>query len=524
MAFDSLLRAWSSERTLYRDSVHCIVDKPAGVPCGLGPADQGVAPGDLRQRLARHGVGSLVSLLPLPQRASGATLLTFAAGESPVPGTGRLPASLHGLTYTIALDECRLPAQGQLKSPDGDAALRLEYRVARRQGSRALLEVSGRAAPEQVARAFAQKGQPIVGDNVEGAPVATRLMLHVSHIFGDVSATAPLPVEFESWLLGCAVLEPAHFSAALSGAGLSRFDLSPRYEAFRLLGEGSGEISGLTIDRYGDYAVVAISTEEAWGLKEQIGDCLMDHGARGVYLKRRVRTDLRAADESELAPPLPLRGVPVPESLYVRLGPVGVWVTLGGGLATGLFLDQRANWSRLFDTARGTSLLNLFSYTGAFTLAAAAGGAASTVSVDLAGRALARARQNLELNGLSGPQHRLFKDDVLSWLARARRAQRRFDCIVLDPPSFGTRSRGVLSTERDYAGLVAGALGLLEPRGRLLAVSHHRKISLAELAQRVEGACKSGGHRAKVEALVGGWDCPTLPGVSDTKSVLARLQ
>jgi 23S rRNA (cytosine1962-C5)-methyltransferase len=243
-----------------------------------------------------------------------------------------------------------------------------------------------------------------------------------------------------------------------------------------------------------------------------------------VYLKRRIRADLRGADASELAPSLPLRGSPVPESLYVRQGPVGFWVSLGQGLATGLFLDQRANWGRVFDAAAGASLLNLFSYTGAFTLAAAAGGAASSVSVDLAGRALSRLRENLELNGLSGPQHRLFKDDVLSWLARARRAQRRFDWIVLDPPSFGTRSRGVLSTERDYAGLVAGALALLEPRGRLLCVSHHRKISLTELAERVEGACKSGGYRGKVEALVGAWDCPTLPGVSDTQSVLARLQ
>ena len=524
MAFDSLLRAWSGERTLYRDSMLCIVDKPAGVPCGLGPADQHVAPGDLRQRLARHGVGSLVPLLPLPQRASGATLLAFGAKQSQAPlGTARLPASLRGLTYSIGLDPCRLPAQGQLKALDGDA-LHLEYRVARRQGSRALVEVQGRLAPEQVARAFARHGQPIVGDDAEGAPAATRLMLHVSAIFGDVSAKAPLPVEFESWLAGCAALEPAHFSTALSAAGLSRFDLAPSYDAFRLLGEGSGEISGLSIDRYGEYAVVAISTEDAWLLKEQIADCLMDHGARGVYLKRRVRADLRGSDPGELAPPLPLRGSPVPESLYVRQGPVGVWVSLGRGLATGLFLDQRANWRRVFDAARGASLLNLFSYTGAFTLAAAAGGAASTVSVDLAGSALSRLRQNLELNGLSGPQHRLFKDDVLSWLARARRAQRRFDWIVLDPPSFGTRTRGVLSTERDYAGLVAGALALLAPRGRLLAVSHHRKISLEELAQRVEAACKSGGHRGKVEALVGGWDCPTLPGVSDTKSVLARLQ
>jgi len=173
---------------------------------------------------------------------------------------------------------------------------------------------------------------------------------------------------------------------------------------------------------------------------------------------------------------------------------------------------------------RGKSLLNLFSYTGAFSVVAAAGGAAATVSVDLAGRALARLRENLELNGLSGPDHRLLKDDVVSWLRRAARGPRRFDWIVLDPPSFGTRARGVLSTERDYVGLVRGALDLLEPRGQLLCVSHHRKISTRELVESVEGACRAAARRVKVEPLVGAWDCPSLPGVSGTKSVLARLQ
>jgi 23S rRNA G2069 N7-methylase RlmK/C1962 C5-methylase RlmI len=156
-------------------------------------------------------------------------------------------------------------------------------------------------------------------------------------------------------------------------------------------------------------------------------------------------------------------------------------------------------------------------------VAAAAGGAATTTSVDLAGRALSRLGENLTLNGLSGPQHRLLKSDVPAWLARAQRNQRRFDTVVLDPPSFGTRGRGVLSTRRDNPDLLEAALGVLAPGGRLLCVSHHRKISDRELAEQLATACERRGLEARYEPLPGGWDCPTLPGVTGTKSMLAQL-
>lgn len=525
MAFESLRRPWSDERTLYRDASFCIVDKPAGVPAGAGAAGHEIL-GALPERLSAHGSGAWVPLLPVPLRASGAILLGAREDGSGAPPrlAGRLPEPLQGLTVVVAIDECRLPARGQLRANDADPSARLEYRVTRRQGARALVEVRGSVPPDQVARVFARHGQPIVGDDTANAAPATRLMLHVSALFGGVKARAPLPAEFGSWLTGASELGPPAFASALEAAALPRSSLWRSIDAFRLLGEEAGEISGLSVDRYGDFAVLSISSEEAWLEQERIADCLMDHGASGVYVKRRVRADLRAADAVSLAPPLPLRGSPAPEASCVSQGFGKLWVRLGDGLATGLFLDQRANWERVFAAARGASLLNLFCYTGAFTLAAAAAGAASTVSVDLASRALARLRDNLELNALSGAQHRLLKDDVPSWLERARRGKHRFDWVVLDPPSFGTRARGVLSTERDGAGLIAGALSLLEPRGQLLCVSHHRKLTLAGLVELVAGACRARGVRAKVEPLVAAWDCPTLPGVSGTKSVLARRQ
>lgn len=527
MAFESLQGDWRSARTLYRDARYLIVDKPAGVACGARDGGA-VAPEDGDERSAPSlevpgGEAWGVPLLPVERRASGVTVLELADAAAPGPSDG-WPSALLEVSIIVGIDECRLPPEGELTARAGSQSVPLRYRVTRRRAGRALVLVTGRAGPELVARSFAAERQPLVGDGAAGGSPATRLLLHVQRVqLGSRELVAPLPIEFESWLGGAAERAPSRLAEALLEAAPARSLLWPRHQAYRMLGEEAGEIAGLTVERYGEHAVLSLSSDAAWNERERLADCLMDHGARGVYVKRRVRADLRAQDPLQLAPPAPLRGSPAPESLALRLGSLQFWVSLGDGLSTGLFLDQRTNWDRVRRGASGLRLLNLFSYTGAFSVAAAAGGAASTVSVDLAGRALGRARQNLELNGLSGPQQHLLRSDVLGWLERARRTGRRFDWIVLDPPSFGTRARGVLRADRDYASLVGNALGLLEPGGRLLCVSHQLGLGAAELSALVLGACQAGGHTASVEPWLGGFDAPSLPGVSATKSVLARL-
>jgi 23S rRNA (cytosine1962-C5)-methyltransferase len=519
MAFDGLNEAWSNKRTLHRQGRYLLVDKPAGIAC-RSPDDGAARAFDLCARLAQQGLDGFEPCADVPERVSGVTLLAQREGSAPAEALRRSPPER---SYLLGVEPLRLPAQGQLRgAPGAGTAAPLDYHVSRRQGPRALVVLRTQAGPESVARAFAAAGQPIVGDEASPA-AATRLLLHVQRLQGEgLDVSAPVPSEFESWLLGASQRPPQQFEQALADAALVRAGLWPEHEAYRLLGEDAGEIAGITADRYAQHALLEISTDEAWAERARLAECLMDQGAQGVYVKRRLRADLRKHDPRELAPALPLCGSPAPESFCVRAGELAFWVRLGDGLATGLFLDQRENWQRVREGVRGTGLLNLFSYTGAFSVAAAAGGAA-TVSVDLSKRALARARLNLEHNGLSGPQHRLLADDVLVWLARARRAQRRFGWIVLDPPSFGTRRQGVLSAERDYAGLVASALELLEPGGRLLCVSHQLGFSQGDLRDLLRDALAKCGRAGSVESWVGGWDTPTLPGVSRTKSVLAQV-
>lgn len=143
-------------------------------------------------------------------------------------------------------------------------------------------------------------------------------------------------------------------------------------------------------------------------------------------------------------------------------------VNLSDYLDTGLFLDHRLTRARVRDEARGKRFLNLFAYTGSFTVYAAAGGARETVTVDLSPHYLEWAERNLALNGLGGPRHRTERADALRWLREADRSD-RFDLIVLDPPSFST-SKAMsrrFEIQRDHVGLIDDARSLLAPGGTL---------------------------------------------------------
>ena len=158
-------------------------------------------------------------------------------------------------------------------------------------------------------------------------------------------------------------------------------------------------------------------------------------------------------------------------------------------LDTGLFLDHRITRARLRAAAQGRHFLNLFAYTGTATVYAAAGGALSTLSVDLSATYLAWARENLALNALSGSQHHLVQADCRAWLEEAGRGTARFDLIFLDPPTFSNSKRmdGVLDVGRDHAALIDGCARLLAPAGLIVFSTNAQRFRLdASLEQRYD--------------------------------------
>jgi 23S rRNA (guanine2445-N2)-methyltransferase / 23S rRNA (guanine2069-N7)-methyltransferase len=164
----------------------------------------------------------------------------------------------------------------------------------------------------------------------------------------------------------------------------------------------------------------------------------------------------------------------------VEEGGLKFWVNLRDYLDTGLFLDHRITRHLLRGWAKDTDFLNLFCYTGSATVYAAAGGARSSVSVDMSNTYLDWARDNLELNGLRGPRHELERADCLEWLVRHEPAGPRFDLIFVDPPTFSNSKRmeGVLDVQRDHVGLIRRSLKLLRPGGRLVFSTNYTRFKL----------------------------------------------
>ena len=156
-------------------------------------------------------------------------------------------------------------------------------------------------------------------------------------------------------------------------------------------------------------------------------------------------------------------------------------------LDTGLFLDHRITRARLREAAAGRRFLNLFAYTGTATVYAAAGGAATTTSVDLSRTYLDWARRNLALNGVGSEAHEFIQADCLEWLRDDGRRPERYDLIFLDPPTFSNskRMQGVLDIERDHPALIEACMDLLAPGGLLVFSTNAQRFKLdSALAQR----------------------------------------
>ena len=156
------------------------------------------------------------------------------------------------------------------------------------------------------------------------------------------------------------------------------------------------------------------------------------------------------------------------------------WVNLDKYLDTGIFLDHRNTRQKVGSIAEGKRFLNLFSYTGSFTVYAATGGAISSETVDLSNTYLEWAERNFQLNHIDLRQHQIIRADVFQYLQQAAQQGKQFDLIVLDPPSFSNskKMQDTLDIQRDQATLIHGAMALLAPSGTLYFSNNLRSFEL----------------------------------------------
>ncbi|RMF73633.1 MAG: class I SAM-dependent rRNA methyltransferase [Planctomycetota bacterium] len=298
--------------------------------------------------------------------------------------------------------------------------------------------------------------------------------------------------------------------------------------ALRLIhGAGDG-LPGLVVEQFGEVLVAQLHEERLSLPQEAVRAIVIAlarrRGAQAVYRKvfPRDRSASRARLDALHHAAAPWWGRPAEEEFEVRERGVAFRIRPYDGYSVGLFLEQRANRDRVRQLAEGRRVLNVFAYTCGFSVCAALGGAAETVSVDVSKRYLEWGRRNFAANGLALERHVFIRSDALDYFRRARRQGRAFDIVILDPPTFarvkGRRKPFVF--EQQIGALATAAMEVLQRGGRLLACTNHRETTIRDLERIVRRAA---GER-RIESVARPKLPPDFPGDGDyAKSLWLRV-
>ncbi len=305
-----------------------------------------------------------------------------------------------------------------------------------------------------------------------------------SHLFSTVGLAVVDRTQgcFRLMALGeCTALDGAWADLRLEAARALRaaHGLTGPDQAYRLLNGAGDRTPGVLADIYGEWAIVSALTDAVVPMARLVAQGLLDRRlARGVVVKHRGRGRAAVGPAIEA-----MLGEPPPARLTVFDGPWRFEVHLTTGVNVGLFTDMRAERARIASLTAGRRVLNLFAYTGALSVAAAAGGATHVTSVDLSEGVLAWARDHFALNGLDAGRHTTVAGDVSAYLGEAFSAGQRFDVVLIDPPSFSAARHAPFAIDRDYPPIIRGACDLLAPGGDLWLASNTRGYSLAGAVQ-----------------------------------------
>jgi len=274
------------------------------------------------------------------------------------------------------------------------------------------------------------------------------------------------------------------FVAKLAAAIERRRELSGGgpTDAFRLLhGDGDG-LSGLAIDCWGRYLTLQAFGTGPWRWVEPITEALKRLlTPRGIVAKLIPVDETRSsAGRGKVTEEVVIGDAP-PEVLTVHEDGIPFAVRLRGSRHAGLFTDMRDERRRVAAIASGRRVLNLFAYTGAFSVVAARAGAAEVITVDVVAKVLDWAKENFRLSGLDPAAHRFARMDAIEYLALARKKNWRFGAVILDPPTFAAAGRTRWSLRRDYPRLLRAALEVLAPGGYLWVCANTSALGEEEL-------------------------------------------
>ena len=284
---------------------------------------------------------------------------------------------------------------------------------------------------------------------------------------------------------------------------------APATSAYRwIYGEGDG-LPGMVVDRYGDYAVIHTYAESIQTIVASVAAAMRgcDPELRGVALHQRPQDDDESGGEPGSPAPAaglrPIWGDLPPVDLVIQEHGLYFRADLRQGQKTGLFLDQRENRRAIETLASGLTVLNCFAYTGGFSLYALRGGANAVTSVDI-GRGLAEAAaDNIALNRLDARRHSFVTEDCFSLLDGYVKAGRRFQMVILDPPSFARAKGSAFAALRAYARLNTLAMRCVEPGGLLVTASCTSQVGPEPFRTMLGDAAAAAQRRAQIVYDIG---------------------
>ncbi len=258
--------------------------------------------------------------------------------------------------------------------------------------------------------------------------------------------------------------------------------------AFRVFnGEGDG-IGGLTIDYFDGFYLLTWYSLGIYKFKSSILEALKNSVEyKGIYQKKRFDSKGQyLGDENDF-----ICGDEAQAPILVKENGINFAIYLDDGAMVGLFLDQRDVRKTIRDKyAKGKSILNTFSYTGAFSVAAALGGSTKTTSVDLAKRSLKKTSQQFAINNIDSDYQDILVEDVFNYFKYALKKKLLFDLVVLDPPSFARSKKRTFSASKDYVNLLKEAIQITKKGGIIVASTNAANFSMMTFSDFIAKAFK----------------------------------
>ncbi len=265
--------------------------------------------------------------------------------------------------------------------------------------------------------------------------------------------------------------------------------------AFRALnGEGDG-LGGLIIDYYDGYYVVSWYSEGIYTFRDEIIAALQKvANFKGIYEKKRFDTKGKYIESDDF-----VAGERGEFPLIVKENGVNFAVYLNDGAMVGVFLDQRNVRKQIRDKyAKGRTVLNMFSYTGAFSVFAALGGASKTTSVDLANRSLSKTIEQFSVNEVDYEAQDIIVEDVFLYFKYAAKKKMKFDMVVLDPPSFARSKKYTFSAAKDYKNLLKETIAITENNGIIVASTNCSAFDMKKFKGFIDTAFKEMNGKYKI--------------------------